>query len=177
MLEVNLYSAKDYEKLWLDMKLKKPSVLIIDDDDDILMTMTKLLSEAGYVTETAKTGAEAIEKSKQKFFNLALIDIVLPDMQGTQLLIKLQETVPKMRKLIITGHATLANAVEAVNLGADAYIIKPINPQEILKDIQEQLQKQKDEMSITQDKVIGYIETRSKHLKQMEDKSAKNTAT
>jgi len=67
------------------------------------------------------------------------------DMEGTKLLTKLKDAVPKMRKIIITGYSTLQNAIEAVNKGADAYIIKPIDMEETLKVIREQLQKQAEE--------------------------------
>ena len=146
------------------------SILIIDDDEDILKTLSALLSDRGYATDTAKTGAEAIEKAGAKFFNLILIDIVLPDMLGTQLLKKL-ETTPKIRKIIITGHATLNNAVEALNLGADAYIMKPINPKQLLAIIDKQLTEQEEETVMTQDKIAKFVETRAKQLAQTKRKN------
>jgi len=148
------------------VETEKTSILIIDDDEDILKTSTAILSGKGYLTEMAKTGAEAIKKSKAKIFNLALIDIVLPDMHGTKLLIKLKETVPKMRKIIITGHATLDNAIEALNLGADAYIMKPIDPQGLMKVIEEQLRKQREDRVMTQEKIAEFVKTRTKQLEQ-----------
>jgi len=139
---------------------EKVSILIIDDDEHILNLLTKLLSKLGYVTDTAKTGAEAVEKSKTKSFSIALIDIVLPDMQGTQLLVKLKDAVPRMRKIIITGHATLANAVEALNLGADAYIMKPFKLEDLAKVIEEQLKAQREETTITARKIAEFVKAR-----------------
>jgi DNA-binding NtrC family response regulator len=152
---------------------EKPNILIIDDDEDILKTTTTLLSRKGYQTDTAKTGVDTIKKSKEKFFNLALIDIVLPDMKGAQLLTKLKPTTPKTRKIIITGHASLDNAVEALNLGADAYIMKPIDPAKLLQTIEEQLRKQQEDMTLTQEKMVEYIETRAKQLEQEKTKPTK----
>jgi len=143
-----------------ELETSRANILAIDDDEHILSMMTKLLVREGYVTETAKNGAEAVEKSKTKTFNLALIDIVLPDIQGTKLLAMLKDTVPKMRKIIVTGHPTLDNAVEAVNLGADAYVMKPVKPQDLLKAIEEQLQKQQEETVVTSKKITEFIETR-----------------
>jgi len=143
-----------------EREAEKANVLVIDDDEHISQMLTKLLSKEGYLMETAKNGAEAVEKSNAKTFDLALIDVVLPDMQGTQLLVKLKDTVPKMRKIIVTGYATLDNAVEAVNLGADAYIMKPVKPQELLKAIEEQLRKQQQETVMTSKKIVEFIETR-----------------
>ena len=110
------------------------------------------------------TGEKAIKATYEKFYNLVLIDIRLPDMEGTKLLTELKDTVPRMRKIIITGYPTLQNAIEAVNRGADAYIVKPINMDEALKTIREQLQKQAEEKKYSEQKIVEFIETRVKEL-------------
>ena len=117
------------------------SILLVDDDMDILATFSILLSEDGYAVETAETGKEAIEKSKEKRFDIALLDIKLPDMKGTELLQALYGR-SQMRKIMITGVATLANAVNSMNSGANAYLKKPVDPDLLLKVIEEQLLKQ-----------------------------------
>lgn len=151
------------------MSSEKKHILIIDDDEDILETLQSLLTRKGFVAETANSGMAAIEKSNSAVFNLALIDIVLPDMEGTQLLVKLKPTIPKMRKIIITGHAALDNAVKAVNLGADAYLMKPVNPQELIKTVEEQLRLQQEDTKITQDKISSFVESRVKQLQKEEN--------
>ncbi|MFQ5712375.1 MAG: response regulator [Candidatus Geothermarchaeales archaeon] len=78
-------------------------------------------SQKAISVDTTETGREAIEKSEAQFFNLALRDIKLPDMEGTKLLTKMHRTTPWMVKIMVTGHAILENAVEALNLRADAY--------------------------------------------------------
>lgn len=88
------------------MTRNKPRILIVEDDENIRETMKNILEQKGYETDAAETGAEAEQKLKNKFFNLALLDIKLPDMEGTQLLAKLHETTPKMVK--IWSQATLA---------------------------------------------------------------------
>ena len=150
------------------MSSEKKHILIIDDDEDILETLQSLLTRKGFVAETANSGMAAIEKSNSAVFNLALIDIVLPDMEGTQLLVKLKPTIPKMRKIVITGHAALDNAVKAVNLGADAYLMKPVNPQELIKTVEEQLRLQQEDTKITQDKISSFVESRVKQLQKEE---------
>jgi DNA-binding NtrC family response regulator len=102
------------------MSSEKKRILLIDDDENILSTLKFYLSKIGYVTETAMNGNEAIEKASMEYFNLAIIDLILPDMLGTQLLVKMDGNSPRMRKIILTGHATLDNAIEALNFGADA---------------------------------------------------------
>jgi len=138
----------------------KPSILIVEDDANIRETLSTILQQKGYHTETAKNGQEAIQKSKAKFFNLALLDIKLPDMEGTKLLITMYKNLPKMVKIMITGYPSLENAVEALNLGADAYIIKPVKPEKLLALIEEKLEEQRQAEKMTEEKVTEWIKTR-----------------
>jgi len=139
-------------------------LLIVDDDENIRKVLTTILEEEGYKVESVDTARKAIERVKRKFYNLALIDIRLPDMEGIELLTKMRNTTPKMRKIIITGYPTLQNAVEAVNRGADAYIMKPFEMEKVLEAIREQLRKQEDEKKYSQEKVAEFIETRVREL-------------
>jgi DNA-binding NtrC family response regulator len=128
------------------------------------------LEQQGYEVDTAKTGQEAIEKSLAKFYNLALFDIKLPDMEGTKLLTAINETLPRMRKIMVTGYPSLENAMEALNKGADAYIIKPVKPEKLLALIKEQLDKQNQNEKITESKVTEWIKTRARKLESQEKK-------
>ena len=139
-------------------------ILIVDDDESIREVLTSILTDEGYIVEAVDTGEKAVKATHEKFYNLALIDIRLPDMEGTKLLTRLKDTVPRMRKIISTGYPTLQNAIEAVNKGADAYIIKPIDMEETLKVIREQLQKQAEEKKYSEQKIVEFIETRVKEL-------------
>jgi two-component system response regulator HydG len=143
--------------------MEKKRILVIDDDEIIRATFKAILEPQGYAVDTAETGKEAVEKSNAGFYNLALIDIRLPDMQGTELLTTLHETIPKMRKIIVTGYASQSNAIEAVNKGADGYILKPIvNTDEFIQKIKEQLRKQDQERQYSEQKVAEFVESRVK---------------
>jgi DNA-binding NtrC family response regulator len=139
-------------------------ILIIDDDENIRKVLQAILEDEGYIVETAETAKKGIEKSEKAFCNLALIDVRLPDMEGIELLTRLRNTKPKMRKIIVTGYPTLQNAVSAVNKGADAYVMKPFEVEKILQTIREQLKKQEEEKSFSEEKVVEFIETRIKAL-------------
>jgi DNA-binding NtrC family response regulator len=139
-------------------------ILIVDDDENIRKVLAMILEDEGYSVDQAETAKQAIEKSKKNFYNLALIDIRLPDMEGIELLTKIRDTTPRMRKIIITGYPTLQNAIEAVNRGADAYILKPFDVNKVLATIKEQLRKQEEEMRYSQEKVAEFIETRVREL-------------
>lgn len=146
------------------MTKNKPSILIVEDDASIRETLSTLLQQKGYNTDTAKNGREAIQKSKAKFFNLALIDIKLPDMEGTKLLTTMHENLPKMMKIMITGYPSLENAVEALNQGADAYIIKPVKLEKLLALIEEKLEEQRQAEKMTEEKVTEWIKTRARKI-------------
>ena len=151
-------------------------ILIIDDDENIRSVLATILEDEGYIVETADTAKRGIEKSEKEFYNLALIDVRLPDMEGIELLSKLRNTKPKMRKIIVTGYPTLQNAISAVNKGADAYIMKPFEVEKMLQTIKEQLKKQEEEKSYSEDKVVEFIETRIKALETIDQRAVKKKA-
>jgi len=142
----------------------KPRILIVEDDENIRKTMKNILQQKGYETDTAKSGQEAEQKAKTNFYNLALLDIKLPDMEGTQLLAKLHKNKPKMVKIMVTGYPSLENAMEALNQGADAYVTKPVKPAKLLALIKEKLEKQNQDEKITENKVTDWIKTRARQL-------------
>lgn len=150
--------------------MKKASILIVDDTESILETLSTILEEKGYRTDTAKNGKEAIEKSKTNFYNMALLDIKLPDMEGTELLTTIHENLPKMVKIMITGYPSLENAVKALNLGADAYIIKPVKPEKMLALIEEKLKTQRAAGKMTEEKVTEWIKTRVRKIENAHSK-------
>ena len=139
-------------------------ILIVDDDENIRKVLVAILEDEGYAVESVGTARKAIEATKRKFYNVALIDIRLPDMDGTDLLSRIRDTIPRIRKIIITGYLTLQNAIDAVNRRADAYIMKPFDVEKVLRTIKEQLQKQEEEKRYSQEKVAEFIETRVHEL-------------
>lgn len=146
--------------------MDKKNILIVDDDETIRQTLKEIFESEHYSVDTAKIGKEAIEKSKTKFYNMALLDIKLPDMEGTKLLETIHDTMPKMIKIMVTGYPSLKNAVSALNMGADGYLMKPINPKRMLKFVKEKLKEQEETEKLSQDKVKNWIETRVQKLKE-----------
>ena len=145
--------------------VEQATILIVDDDEIIRETLGELLVSKGYLIETAETAKEAMQKSKAKTFNLALLDIKLPDMEGTELLRKLHTLTPKMMKVMMTSHGTLKNAMDSLNFGADAYLLKPINQKALLKTVEEKLREQYVAESMSEEEVAKWIHTRLQKLK------------
>ncbi len=134
-------------------------ILIIDDQKTIRRSLKLALEREGYLVETAENGREAIRRSEEEFYNVALADFRLPDMDGIELLTKMRETVPKIVKIIITGYPSLENAIEAVNRGADGYVVKPYTMEGLLLKIKEHLQKQQEAKKYGEEKVKEFVET------------------
>lgn len=141
---------------------KRARILIVDDDPSIRKTISIILAQAGYVVDTAANGEEAIAKSDFNFYNIALIDYRLPDMEGTKLLTLLRDSVPRMMKVMVTGYPMLDNAVDAINRGVDGYLAKPVHTAQLLKTIAQLLQKQLKEQEFTEQKVVNYVNSRFK---------------
>lgn len=121
------------------MQADEKSILIVDDDKIILSVLTKFLRKAGYQTDVAETSRDALEKVKNGSYDVALIDIKLPDMEGTDLLPLINRISPQMIKIMMTGFASTENRYKAMSRGADAYLVKPIQPQQLLSEIKEKL--------------------------------------
>jgi DNA-binding NtrC family response regulator len=121
------------------------SILVVDDEAEVRKTLSSILFEEGYLVETVENGKQAIRASEKAHFDVALIDIKLPDMNGTELLHRLEEKQSHMVKIIITGFPTLENAMKTVNEGADGYILKPFDVQKLLEMIKKHLTKKTDE--------------------------------
>ncbi len=153
--------------------MEKKSIIVIDDDKVVLDSIAEALRLEGHKVDTAETGKEAIEKCNLSFYNLALIDIRLPDMEGTKLLKAIRDTTPRMVKIIVTGYPSLQNATEALNEGADGYAIKPVDMPKLLATIREHLQKQEEAGRYTERKFAEFIETRARELEQTTSKRPK----
>ena len=135
-------------------------ILIVDDDDTIRSTMKAILEDEGYKVDLAANGKEGVQKAEKTAYNIALLDIRLPDMEGVELLKLMKPAVPRTRKIMVTGYPSTQNAIEALNKNADAYLIKPVDIEKLLSTIKEQLKLQEEESKFSEEKVAEFIESR-----------------
>ena len=143
---------------------RNAKVLIVDDDENIRNTMKAILEDEGYIVDLAATGNEAVEKTQKVAYNIALLDIRLPDMEGVELLKLMKDATPRTRKIMVTGYPSMQNAITALNKNADAYLIKPVNVEKLLNTVKEQLKLQEEERQFSEQKVAEFIETRVKEI-------------
>jgi DNA-binding NtrC family response regulator len=116
----------------------KPSILIIDDDKAILKAFTKVFQRKGYSVAVAEAGKEAAEKISCNHYDIALIDLCLPDMEGTALFPLIQSTSPGTLKIMLSGKTHLKRSIE----GADVLLEKPIAVDRLLSVIDSKLKTQ-----------------------------------
>ncbi len=111
--------------------MKDKSVLIVDDEKNIRLTLSQALEVLNVETDTAANGEEALAKLKEKEFGLILLDLKMPGMDGMEVLRRVREFRPDIRVIILTAYGTIESAVEAMKLGAVDFIQKPFSPDEI----------------------------------------------
>ena len=143
---------------------KHARILIVDDDETIRTTMKAILEDEGYVVDLASTGEEAIQLTMKTTYNIALLDIRLPDMEGVELLKLMRDSVPRTRKIMVTGYPSMQNAIAALNKNADAYLLKPLDNEKLLNLVKEQLDAQANELKFSEQKVAEFIESRVKEM-------------
>ena len=114
-------------------------VLIVDDDPVILEVIGDILKKNGYEVVAAPNGAAGIKELERKYFDLVLTDLVMPDVDGIEVLNHVVSTTPKAICIILTGHGTIKSSVEAIKKGAFDYITKPITGDELLVVIEKAL--------------------------------------
>jgi DNA-binding response OmpR family regulator len=115
------------------------SALIVDDDQSVLRNFSRLLRENGYAVQAVETGGEAIALVNKQCFDVVLIDFKLPDIDGAELLQQICEKISSAVKIMITGFPTTDLENRVIDLGIDAYVVKPMKPDELLELIEERI--------------------------------------
>ena len=109
----------------------KVNILVVDDEEIVRESLLDWLREDGYEVEAAEDGFKALEKFKEKPWDIALVDLKMPKMDGLTLMEKIKEIHPETQVVIITAFATVNTAVQAMKIGAYDYLVKPFNPEEL----------------------------------------------
>jgi len=120
-----------------------PKILVTDDELATLKTLSANLEDMGYRVATATNGKEALELIRKRGFNIVIADIKLPDISGLEILETAKELNPETAVIMITGHASIETAVNAINEGAYAYILKPVTMSELETTLNNALREQR----------------------------------
>jgi DNA-binding NtrC family response regulator len=107
-------------------------ILVVDDNPDVLKLIANILESNDYEVKTAPSGASAIKEIETNDYDMVLTDLMMPDVDGMQVLENAILKIPKTMCIILTGHGTIKSSVEAIKKGAFDYITKPVSPSELL---------------------------------------------
>ncbi|MDP6042008.1 MAG: sigma-54 dependent transcriptional regulator [Candidatus Latescibacteria bacterium] len=117
-------------------------ILVVDDERNIRRTLDMILSGEGYQVFACASGKDALEVLQKEPIQMALLDIVMPEMNGLDLLPKLLKIRPDLAVIVISGHGTIQNAVQATKLGAYDFLEKPLSREKVLLAVSHALQTQ-----------------------------------
>jgi len=119
--------------------LEQVPLLIVDDDEDITDLFKMTLKYEGFDVETAKSGQEALEKASKKKFNIALLDIMLPDMMGDTVAERLKKIDDSMEIIFVTGYSHLEDCIDATKIGLCEILLKPVTNDELMRALKSAL--------------------------------------
>jgi len=117
--------------------MPKPRILIVDDEKRFVTTMIKQLTERKLDVSGVYSGKEAIREVKNKLYDVIILDVKMPGLDGTETLQELKKINPGIEVIMLTGHASVASAVEGMRLGAYEYLMKPCEIEELMEKINE----------------------------------------
>ena len=126
------------------LKSGQKNILVVDDDMSVRTTFSSVLRQEGYRVTAVKNGYEAIKAIDEESFDLALVDLGMPGMDGIEVLEKIKTRRPQTRVIIFTGYGSITTAVEAMRKGATDYLNKPFSPHELKVGVKKGLENGRD---------------------------------
>ena len=115
--------------------MAKPKVLVIDDEEDFLETIVKRLLRRGIDVTGVDSGEEALRVLQEQSFDVVILDVRMPGMDGIETLRELKKRTPLTEVIILTGHGSIESGVQGMQLGAFDYVIKPADFEEIFQKL------------------------------------------
>jgi len=138
------------------------NILIVEDEESLLKLFSEFLSQKGYRVDTASNGAVACEKLQGHIYDLVLIDLKLPDMNGIELVKLVKENSPDTISVIVSGHATIELTLDAISLGAFDFLLKPIQLAKLAIVVENGLERRK--ITLQNKKLISELQIAKKNL-------------
>lgn len=110
-------------------------VLVVDDEEKMVKYLSKHLTKKGFDVSVALSGTAALEKFKEKDFEVVMLDVLMPEMDGIETLVEIKKMKPLTPVIMLTGHASIEVGVKGMQLGAFDYLIKPFDLSELVTKI------------------------------------------
>jgi len=115
--------------------MARPRALVVDDEQIVLDSASKILEAEGFLTDTALSGREGVDRALGEGYEVVLTDIRMPDVGGMKVLRDVKRAKPRLPVVMITAYATVQSAVQAMKLGADDYLEKPFTPEQLVASV------------------------------------------
>ncbi len=119
--------------------MRNMSILVVDDDESLVRTFKMILEAEGYHVDAAASGSEALEMCGSSVYDLIILDVMLKDMRGDEVIRCLRKLHKRVRVLLITGYSTFKESIDALSLGVSEILLKPISPDELVRAVREAL--------------------------------------
>ena len=148
-------------------EFKQPKILVVDDEEATRLSLAEILSLEGYLVVSTQSGEEALQKLAKETFDLVLLDLVMKEMDGLQVMKAVKELSPETVVIMLTAYGTLESAIQAMRRGAYDYLIKPCGAQEIVDSVESGLAKQRQERR--RKELVARVEEMLKALKAKEE--------
>jgi DNA-binding response OmpR family regulator len=165
-------------KLWHSRPMK-PRILVVDDEPDVLDLVTYNLGQAGFATETAADGAEALRKARSSAPDLILLDLMLPEMDGLEVckLLRRDTKTSAIPIIMLTARASEIDRIVGLELGADDYVPKPFSPRELVLRVKKRLEQNSGAPTKNTYTFGSLVVDVSRHLVTVRGKRVELTAT
>src|SRR6186997_1908611 len=121
----------------------RESILIVDDESGVRTSLSGILGDEGYAVETLETGEACLTALETRRYDLILLDVWLPGIDGLETLARLRETDPEVPVVVISGHGNIETAVKAVRQGAQDFVEKPLSLEKTLLAVRNALRQRK----------------------------------
>lgn len=115
--------------------MPNPRLLLVDDEERFRTTLGKRLTEREMDVTTVGSGEEALKEIAQKLYDVVVLDVKMPGMDGIETLSEIKKTRPNIEVILLTGHASVDSAVDGMRLGAYDYLMKPCEIEQLLEKI------------------------------------------
>ncbi len=129
------------------MEKTQKKILLVDDEANVRTVFSDILKKESYLVKEAKDGPEAIKAIDEETFDLALVDLRMPRMDGIEVLENIKKRKPEIPVIVYTGYGSITSAVEAMRKGAFDYLNKPFSPQQLKSNIKKALEGAGEEKS------------------------------
>jgi DNA-binding NtrC family response regulator len=118
-------------------EIKEASVLLVDDEEQFLDVLSQRLKARGLKVDTVTSGEDAVRQVEDHNFDAIIVDLAMPGIDGIETLKRIKEKRPDLEIIMLTGHATVKSGIEAMKLGADDFLEKPVDLNVLLEKIGE----------------------------------------